>query len=138
MDGGIGHVNCALEVLHNFGLDIPVFGMVKDEHHKTRTLVDAANEVSISHNTKIFNFIFSIQEEVHRFTFSAMDKKRRKSVTRLSLENVKGIGPTKAQNLMKHFKSVKNIKAATADELIKVKGISEKDANEIIEYYKKT
>jgi hypothetical protein len=101
-------------------------------------LVDAANEVSISHNTKIFNFIFSIQEEVHRFTFSAMDKKRRKSVTRLSLENVKGIGPTKAQNLMKHFKSVKNIKAATADELIKVKGIREKDANEIIEYYKKT
>ncbi len=135
LDGGVGHVSTVREVFKKYELDIPVFGMVKDEHHKTRTLTDGENEISIAHNQRIFNFIYGIQEEIHRFTFTSMDKKRRKSVTHLSIENIKGIGPKKAKILMSHFKSIKNIKSASFDELVAVKGISNKDANEVIKHF---
>lgn len=138
VDGGIGHVGIAKEVLNDFKLDIPVFGMVKDEHHKTRTLVDDVNEVSIAHNTRIFNFIYGIQEEVHRFTFSFMDKKRSKTVKKLSIEKIDGIGSVKAQKLMKHFRSIKNIKNASIEELLEVKGITKSDAMNIKSFYEKS
>lgn len=138
VDGGSTHVKVVKAVIKSFNLDIPVFGMVKDSHHKTRTLTTEDEEISIAHNTKIFNFIYGIQEEVHRFTFSSMDKKRRKSVSRFSLEKCQGIGPKKAKILMQHFKSVKNIKNATVEEICSVKGISKKDAENIVEFYEKT
>ncbi len=135
LDGGKGHVSTIKGVLDKYGLEIPVFGMVKDEHHKTRTLVDTENEISIAHNTRVFNFIYGIQEEIHRFTFSAMDKKRRKTVTHLSIEKIKGIGPKKAKALMAHFKSIKALKKASVDEISAVKGISVRDAEEIHSYF---
>lgn len=135
VDGGASHVKIAEDVLDNFGLHIPVFGMVKDEHHKTRTLTTFDEEVSIAHNMKVFNFIYGIQEEIHRFTFSSMDKKRRKSVSHFSLEKVEGIGPKKAKALMSHFKNVKTLKNATLEELVKVKGIGTKDAENILKFY---
>lgn len=138
VDGGIGHVNIAKEALSEYGFDIPVFGMVKDEHHKTRTLVDGVNEISIAHNVRVFNFIYGIQEEVHRFTFASMDKKRRKTVSHLAIESIKGIGPIKAKALMKHFKSSKKIQNASFEELISVKEISERDARSIISFYENT
>ena len=138
VDGGAGHVKVAKDVLKIFDLDIPVFGMVKDEHHKTRTLTTLEEEISIAHNMKIFNFIYGIQEEIHRFTFSAMDNKRRKSVTHFSIEQIDGIGPAKAKKLMAHFKSIKNIKNASIEEISSVKGISKSDAKMIKEYYENT
>jgi len=138
VDGGKGHVNAARQVLQKFNFEVPVFGMVKDEHHKTRTLVDTDREISIAHNMKIFNFIYGIQEEVHRFTFSSMDKKRRKSVSHLSIEKIKGIGPEKAKSLISAFKSVKALKEADVNEIMKVKGIGKKDAENIVKYFEKT
>lgn len=135
LDGGKGHVSGALEVLKRYSIDVPVFGMVKDEHHKTRTLTDGENEISISHNTRIFNFIYGIQEEVHRFTFNAMDKKRRKTVSHFSIEKIDGIGPRKAKILMSHFKSVKALKNATEADIASVKGITKTDAKNIIKYF---
>lgn len=135
IDGGAGHVSVVQSVLEKHSLSVPVFGMVKDEHHKTRTLTDGINEISIAHNMKIFNFIYGIQEEVHRFTFSSMDKKRRKSVSVLSLENVSGIGPKKAKILLGAFKSIKNLKNAHIEDIAKVKGISLKDAENIKRYF---
>ncbi len=137
MDGGVGHVSVAREVLDNFNLSIPVFGMVKDEHHKTRTLVDTERELSISLNPRIFNFIYGIQEEIHRFTFSAMDKKRLKTVKHFSIEKIEGIGPKKAKTLMSHFKTVKKLKEATVEQIASVKGISKKDAVNIFNFYEK-
>ncbi len=137
LDGGVGHVSVIRNLLNKYSLFIPVFGMVKDEHHKTRILTDGENEISIAHNTRIFNFIYGIQEEIHRFTFTAMDKKRRKTVTRLSLENVEGIGPKKAKALMSYFKSIKNIKVSTLEEISSVKGISDKDAERVKSYLEK-
>lgn len=135
LDGGKGHVSVIHDLFKKYDLEIPIFGMVKDEHHKTRTLTDGVNEISISHNTRIFNFIYGIQEEVHRFTFSAMDKKRRKTVSHFSIEKINGIGPRKAKILMTHFKSVKALKTATEDEIASVRGITKVDAKNVIKYF---
>ncbi|MBQ9975715.1 MAG: excinuclease ABC subunit UvrC [Clostridia bacterium] len=135
LDGGNGHVSVIKELLREMNIDVCVFGMVKDEHHKTRTLVDGENEVSISTNQTVFRFIYGIQEEIHRFTFKAMDTSRRKSVKHMSLEKIQGIGPSKAGKLMDHFKSISKIKTASVDELVAVKGISLADAERIREYF---
>ena len=118
-------------------LSIPIFGMVKDEHHKTRTLTDGESEISIARNQEMFNFFYRIQEEVHRFTFSKMDASRRKSVRGSSLTNIEGIGESKAKLLLSHFGSLKAVKNATKEQLTKVSGISDAIADSIIEYFSK-
>lgn len=137
LDGGAGHVGVIKELLSRMNIDVQVFGMIKDEHHKTRTLTDGKREVSIATNTEIFRFIYSIQEEIHRFTFSSMDKKRRAGVSHSSLEKISGIGEIKAKKLMSHFKTLTNIKSASQEDLSKVAGISKKDAIKIWEFFHK-
>ena len=136
LDGGVGHVNTIKVLLNELNMDIPVFGMVKDEHHKTRTLTDGENEISIAKNQEMFNFFYKIQEEVHRYTFSKMDASRRKSVKNSTLTEINGVGEAKAKLLLKHFKTLSAIKNATLDELESVSGISENVAKNIIEYFK--
>ncbi len=137
LDGGVGHVNVIKELLAEMRIDVPVFGMVKDEHHKTRTLTDGENEVSIAVNQTVFRFIYGIQEEIHRFTFGAMDKNRRRSVKHSSLEKINGIGESKAAKLMTHFKTLTKIKQASVEELSEVNGISRTDAENIHGYFNK-
>ncbi len=136
LDGGTGHVNTILNVMTELGLNIPVIGMVKDDFHKTRTLTNGEQEISIAKEMSVFTFIYSIQEEVHRFTFSKMDASRTKKINNSILENIEGIGSAKAKALIKKFKSINNIKNATIDELITVPGISESLANKILKYLK--
>ncbi len=137
LDGGIGHVNTIKELMSDMNIDIPVFGMVKDEHHKTRTLTDGVNEIGIAKNQEIFNFFYKIQEEVHRYTFSKMDASRRKSVKGSSLAEIEGIGPAKAKSLLKHFGTLTAVKKASLDELMKVSGISKTIAENIINHFNK-
>ena len=137
IDGGTAHVNTVKEVVSSLNLDIPVFGMVKDEHHKTRTLTDGVNEISIALNKEMFSFFYKIQEEVHRYTFSRMDASRRKSVKGSSLSEIEGIGEAKARSLLKHFGSVSAVKQADKEELCKVSGISESIADNIIKHFNK-
>ncbi len=136
LDGGTAHVNVVKQVLEDMSFDIPLFGMVKNDYHRTRALVDVSgNEIDISRHRDIFNFIYNIQEEVHRYTVRNMTKAKRKTLTRSSLESVPGIGPAKAKILLKHFGSIKNIKAADSGALSAVKGISSKDAENILKYF---
>lgn len=135
LDGGVGHVNTIKELLCEMNIFIPVFGMVKDEHHKTRTLTDGENEISIAKNQEMFNFFYRIQEEVHRFTFSKMDTSRRKSVRGSSLTQIDGIGEAKAKLLLSHFGSLRAVKVATLEELTAVSGISGEIAANIINYF---
>ena len=137
IDGGIGHVNVVEEALAEGNYYVPVFGMVKDDRHKTRTLVSSSGEIDISKQTDIFRFIYSIQEEVHRYTVGRMTNAKRKTLKRSTLENIDGIGPAKAKKLLRHFGSMTAVKNATADKLKTVGGITEKDANNIIAYYSK-
>ncbi len=133
-DGGIGQINAIRSVLDEYGLDIPVFGMVKDEHHKTRTLTDGVNELSLNKRQDIFMFIYKLQEEVHRYALARMDVRRRHAVKHSVLTEIKGVGKAKAEELLRHFGGLKELKAASVAEIATVKGINLPLAEEIHSY----
>lgn len=137
LDGGRGHVATVKELLRELDLDIAVFGMVKDDYHKTRALCTENEEISIARENALFIFIYKIQEEVHRFTVSKMDNAKRKTLTRSSLTKIKGIGDAKAKLLLREFGGIGAIKNADVDKIAAVKGISEADAKNIREYFDK-
>jgi len=133
-DGAANQVNAVKRALEKTSYDIPVFGMVKDLFHKTRCLTDGVKEISIAKDQTLYGFIYRIQEEVHRFAFSGMDRKRQKSVRESTLETISGIGPAKAKALMRHFKSLKGVYSASLEELCAVEGISKRDGENIIAF----
>ncbi len=135
MDGGLPQVHAAQEVLNRLGLCIPVFGMIKDEHHKTRTLTDGEHELSLLKRQDVFVFLYKIQEEVHRFSLKQMDASRRKTVRQSSLVKIKGVGETRARELLERFGNLERLKQATFEELRQVKGISEDTANNILRHF---
>lgn len=137
LDGGAGHVGVARELFRDADCHIPVFGMVKDEHHKTRTLVSDTDEVSIAREAEVFRFIYKLQEEVHRFTVSRMSAAKRKTLKTSSLEKISGIGPAKAKKLMSHFKTLSALKEASEEEISAVSGISRADAEAVFAYFNK-
>ncbi len=135
LDGGKGHVSVIRELMREMDIPIPVFGMVKDEYHKTRALTDDVSEISIAKEQDVFIFIYRLQEEVHRYTIGRMHGAKRKTVKRSSLTEIKGIGDKKAKILLAHFKSIAALKNAAKDELMTVKGINETDADMIISHF---
>lgn len=137
LDGGAGHVGVARELFRDADCHIPVFGMVKDEHHKTRTLVSDMDEVSIAREAEVFRFIYKLQEEVHRFTVSRMSAAKRKTLKTSSLEKISGIGPAKAKKLMSHFKTLSALKEASEEEISAVSGISRADAEAVFAFFNK-
>lgn len=136
LDGGRGHVSVARELLSEIGLDLPIFGMVKDDFHKTRALCTDTEEISIAKENALFVFIYKLQEEVHRFTVSKMSSAKSKTLTKSSLTKIKGIGDAKAKTLLKAFGGFTGVKKASVDELCAVKGISRADAESIAQYFK--
>ena len=118
-------------------INIPVFGMVKDEYHKTRAIAGEHEdeEVSIAREQAVFGFIYRLQEEVHRFTIGRMRNAKRKSVKRSSLTEIDGIGQQKAKALLSHFHSITAIKNADIEQLMTVKGVTETNARMIKQYY---
>ena len=136
LDGGRGHVSVIRELMQEKGCaDIPVFGMVKDDSHRTRALCDDSYEYDISSDKGIFTYIYKIQEEVHRYTISKMQNAKRKTVKRSTLENIPTIGREKAKILLSAFGSIAAVKRADYDELCATKGITKANAMQIIKYY---
>ena len=118
IDGGINHANVALRALQELGLDFPVFGMVKDDRHRTRALVTPeGQEIRIDHNPAIFSLIGNIQEETHRFAITYHRQLRSKRLRYSELDSIPGIGPKRKQELLRQFKSLTNIGKATLPEL---------------------
>lgn len=134
LDGGAGHVGTVKALLKELHISVPVYGMVKDEHHKTRALTDGANDISIAREQSVFLFIYGLQEEVHRYSVSRMDSAKRKTLKHSVLEEVDGIGPAKAKKYMKAAGSLAAIKRADTEELCRM-GIPQKDANAIFEHF---
>ena len=134
VDGGLGHVGVAKEVLASIDSEIPVFGMVKDDYHKTRSLIDDNGEISIASEFNVYGFVYNLQEEAHRFAVKTSQKAKTKTLTHSSLEKIEGIGPAKARALLAHMPLGK-IRVANVEELMQVKGIGESDAKRIVEYY---
>lgn len=118
IDGGSNHAQIAMNVLKEFQLDIPVFGMVKDDRHRTRALITAnGREIRIDNQQSVFSFIGTIQEETHRFAITYHRKLRSKRLQYSELDNIPGIGTVRKQELLKHFSSIKAIKMASLEEL---------------------
>jgi len=118
MDGGVAHANIAVQVLAEFDLHIPVFGMVKDDRHRTRALVTpAGEEIRIDSQQAIFALIGNIQEETHRYAIGYHRKLRSKRLQYSRLDSISGIGPKRKQELLKQFKSIQAISTASLSEL---------------------
>lgn len=135
VDGGLGHVAVAKAVLDERGIDIPVWGMVKDERHKTKGLVTIGKSIELANEIELLRFITMIQDEAHRF---ALDYNRRLTTKRYRtsvLDQIEGIGAKRKKALLKHFGSISRIKEATMDELLDVEGLGSKSATEIYNYF---
>ena len=137
LDGGVGHVSAVSEVMHTLNLDIPLFGMVKDDYHKTRAITDGKTEISIAREMNVYTFVYNLQEEAHRFAGKQSSGAKRKTLRHSSLEKIEGIGPKKAKILL-HAMPLSKIRGASVDELSKIRGISERDAERIRAYFEKS
>ncbi len=135
LDGGQGQVNAVKPVVEAFGLDIPVFGMVKDSKHRTRAIAADGGEIAINSSRRVFTLVSSIQEEVHRFAITYHKSKHTKSSVSTSLTKIEGIGEKKASALLKHFRTISKIRTASREELSEVRGISSKDAERIYTHF---
>ena len=131
LDGGQGHVNTIAPVISGFGLHIPVFGMVKDQKHRTRAISSAGGEISLSANRSAFHLLTQIQDEVHRYSVAYMHSIHVKSSYQMELTKVRGIGEKKAQKLLLRFKTLVNLKQATLEELETTAGINRTTAEEL-------
>jgi excinuclease ABC subunit C len=136
IDGGKGQVNAALEVLEELNLKIPVCGLVKDDFHKTRGIIYNNKEIQLDKDSLEFKFIYRIQEEAHRFAISYHRSLRSKEMLKSELDDIKGIGQKRKAALLKHFKSVDNIKKASVEELAQVDGMNKKIAEELYNYFR--
>jgi len=135
LDGGKTHVSVVKKLLAEREIDLPVFGMVKDEFHKTRALTDEESEISIARDHSIFVFVYKIQEEVHRFALKNMQKAKSRTLTHSSLEKIEGIGQKKAAKLLAHFKTVRALSLASVEEIAAVNGIGERDAERVYLFF---
>ena len=136
IDGGKGHVSAVMEVLREENIDLPVFGMVKDDFHKTRALCTDTEEINIAKERAVFMLIYKIQEEVHRFTVDKVMAAKRSTMKHSSLEKIDGIGPQKAKLLLGAFGTLTALKSASEAEIRAVKGISVADAKNVCEYFR--
>ena len=118
IDGGVNHANTAVHALRDLGLEFPVFGMVKDDRHRTRALVTPeGQEIRIDNNQAVFSLIGNIQEETHRFAITYHRQLRSKRLRYSELDAIPGIGPKRKQELLRQFKSIQSIRQATLPEL---------------------
>ena len=118
IDGGVAHARVALEALEQLGLRMNVFGMVKDDRHRTRALVTPeGQEIGIDANQSVFSFVGNIQEETHRFAITYHRQLRSKRLRYSELDSIAGIGPKRKEQLLKTFKSLTAIGQATIEEL---------------------
>lgn len=117
LDGGKGHVAAVKPIVEQMGFHIPVFGMVKDDRHRTRTVASEDGELSISTFRSAFNLLTSIQDEVHRFSINYSRTKHQTRGMESLLRSVEGIGETRAKNLYLRFRTLKAIEGATLEQL---------------------
>ncbi len=133
LDGGKGHVSAVAPVLSELNIDVKLFGMVKDGKHRTRAIT-GESEIAIKSNKLAFNLVSKIQDEVHRYTISFQANKHKKASFKLELTQIEGVGSARAAALLGHFKTVKAIREASAEDIAKVKGISKELAEKIKEH----
>lgn len=135
VDGGITQERAAKSAINKYGLKIPIYGMVKNDKHRTRALIDE-NRVEQELSEDLMNIITNFQDEVHKTAIEYHRKVRDKEITKSVLDNIQGIGEVKKKELLKHFGSIEKIRRASIEELTKIKGINEELAKNIQKWLK--
>ena len=135
MDGGKGQVNVALQVLDELHLHIPVCGMVKDDHHRTRGLYYQNEEIPIDRSSEAFRLITRIQDEAHRFAIEYHRQLRGKGQVHSILDDIEGIGPARRKALMRHYMSLDDIRKAKIEELAQIPSMNEKAAESVYKFF---
>lgn len=135
MDGGRGQVNIALSVLEELHIHIPVCGMVKDDNHRTRGLYFNNVELPIDTHSEGFKLITRVQDEAHRFAIEYHRSLRGKAQVKSVLDDIPGVGPARRKALMRHFKSIDEIKAASVEELLEIPELNRKAAEDICQFF---
>ncbi len=134
LDGGEAQVQAVGEVLRQMDIDVPLYGLVKDGHHRTRAITASGEELSVQSHRAAFTLVSSMQEEVHRYAIGYHRKTRSRKIA-TTLTRIEGVGETRAKALFKHFGSVKAVSNATEEELLMVKGITKPTADAIVRYF---
>ena len=134
LDGGQGHVNAVKNALRDYNIEVPIFGLVKDNKHRTRAISTDGGEIEVSRNKQAFILMTKIQDEVHRFSISYMKSKHTKSSINFELTKVKGIGVKKSQKLMLKYKTIANLKNAGPEDLSETAGVNINIANELYNF----
>ena len=135
MDGGRGQVNIALKVMDAVGVHVPVCGMVKDDHHRTRGIYFNNVEIPIDRDSEGFRLVTRIQDEAHRFAIEYHRSLRSKEQVHSVLDDIKGIGPARRRALMKAFQTLDDLKVASEEELAQVEGMNSLSARQVYEFF---
>ncbi len=135
LDGSKGQINAVKPVLERLGIEVAVFGMVKDSKHRTRAIADCGGDIAIKANRRAYTLITTIQDETHRFAITYHHTASRKSALASELCEIEGIGKARANSLLKAFKTVAKIKEATVEELSSVSGVSKKAAENVYNHF---
>lgn len=136
LDGGKGQLSAVKKVISAYGLDIPVYGMVKDSKHKSSAITDSGDTIAIKGNKSAFTLITAIQDEVHRFAIKYHRDRRNKSMKNSELLSIEGVGEKRAKALLKKFKTIKAISNASVEEIANTEGFSKNVAEKVYEHYK--
>lgn len=131
LDGGAGHVNAVREVLDEMGINVSLFGLVKDDKHRTRAISDGGGEIQINANKSLFKLLTEIQDEVHRYSIGYQRKKHKQTQYELELTKIKGIGEKKALALLKKYKTKQGIREATVEALMETAKINRETAENL-------
>ncbi len=135
LDGGKGHVAAVQPVLDEMGIDVPLFGMVKDDKHRTRAIALSGGEIAINSNRRAFTLVSSIQDEVHRFAIGYHRQSRKRSSISSTLTSIEGIGDARAKALLRHFKTVSAVSEADLKELEEAPGMTKPAALQVYRYF---
>jgi excinuclease ABC, C subunit len=134
LDGGKGQVSAVKKVLKENGEDIPLWGMYKDDRHRTKGLLNGEKTIELDRTTSLYRFVAGIQEEVHNYSISYHRSLRDKKMTKSILDDIPGIGPKRKKALMDKFKDVDKLKEASKDDLVAIDGITDKLADEVLRH----
>lgn len=137
LDGGKGQVSAVKRVLKDNGLEIPLWGMYKDDRHRTKGLINSDKTIELDRTSSLYRFVYGIQEEVHGYSISYHRSLRDKKLTKSILDDVPGIGPKRKLALISKFKDIDKIRSASIDEIMGVDGISKKIAEDIVNILEK-
>ncbi len=135
LDGGKGQVGAVKPVLEDLGIDVPLFGMVKDDKHRTRAIVSENGEIAIRPDKNVFGFVTGIQDEVHRFAIGFHHQRKKKSMKSSTLQSISGIGEERAKALLKYFRTLENIKNASQKELENAPKMTHDSALSVYKYF---